>query len=87
MWESIMIRTVTLYTCHVCKKESEWTKTHAHLIRPNGMFDKYFFTCSNECRHNQKDIYIKWLSNLKGFSKERALKDYSKLSLSLNIQL
>lgn len=65
-----------VYKCNVCGRESFWSDTHTYVERPNEFWEEQFIACSDECRNNSRELFIKWLSTFKGWSIKKAAENY-----------
>lgn len=70
------------HKCNVCGSVKFWTEDHKHIERPvcKGIYghEVYFITCSDECRKDARDIFIKWLSEYDGWDIKKATENYDK---------
>lgn len=70
------------YRCNVCGSERFWSDTHRYIERPVGdWFEERFYICSDECRVNSRESFIKWLSDKDGWSVKKATENFEKYLL------
>lgn len=67
---------VHYYKCNVCGHEDRWTDNHCYVERPVTMWEERFIICSDKCKENMKDIYIKWLGSKKGWTRISAMQNF-----------